>query len=445
MKSKLDSGNGKPSQAETGQHEPGNISRLSYGSDRQVDDSTGKDWPVLQVLRRNLKVMGEPLPGSINRLFKLEKKFYGLDAKPKAMTVQGLDQSDALHQSVYMFPFSEQELMREAESSARRQAVEPGTFTRVAGSRNSYPVESNAVGKAAKTYEKLSTLARNRFVVKDSAVSSTENKTETHSPADNNTAAKMLAKDSLTPEFMRQWIDEILSANIRDGNTVNKKGHSIEKFKRSRSVDPVRMDSPRQRSAELNGFLGNENVKRNSKKTMLAEGSLLSRKITPDNVETVAPQASLRASGNNLTVATDRISSEQRNALPGASPGASAQNPDTALEGVTLLQQLVQVEESTAASESVLQKKAHKGTKQKISGADKNRLANNSIRQQMENGLQPISSVVRGITENAMAPLSVEAATAPQSLVYLDESERVASLVNEVLVEQAIRHGVDLS
>ena len=439
MNSKADSNSRKSSLTDSSQLEPGKLSRLSSKPDQPADASS-VDWSVLQLLRRNLKLMSEPFPASVKQLLQLEKKFQELDVKPKVMIIEGLEQSDTLRQNVKTFPFTEEDLMQEAEANARRQADEVGKLPATAGNRKTDPV-----AKVAKTNEKLSERVRSQSTSNNSVANSVTNKTEACPELDKITAAEIFDRDFLTPDFMQQWINEIISVDSRENNTASKKGQSIQADKKNSSVDSKRVDSIKHRSAKLKNFPDNKHAPFNSVKMKSVEGYLSSKKANPDSAKTGAPLTTPLVKVKQVTLATEQIHALQRNAIPELFPVAAPEPPKTAFEGVALLQQLVQVEKFTAASNSVRRKKAEITAKENTAGADKGGLANNTAWQQLEKSLRFSSSASRANAESTIAPLPVPEDTGLQNFVYQDESERIAALVNEALVEQAIRYGVDLS
>jgi hypothetical protein len=76
-----------------------NSFRQAFKKPDSDDALPGEKWSSVQVLRRNLMAMSKPLPVSLKQIFKMENTLQALEVKPKAVTLQGLEQSEALSQS----------------------------------------------------------------------------------------------------------------------------------------------------------------------------------------------------------------------------------------------------------------------------------------------------------------------------------------------------------
>ena len=443
MKSKTDSRRRNSSQAEAGRCERERMSRHSSNVDQQTDVSTGKGWPVVEMLRRNLKVLGEPFPDSVTQLLGMESRFSELDALPKAITAQGLDQSDTLRQSVPVFPFTEEELLGEVASCAHRQGAVPENPSRGgvggrAGLDASYPAATT--GKAN---DPESVPAPSPLTAQDSVLESrAHNLAGAYKEPVNKTMTERLGEDVLTPDFMQLWIDEILSTDLQDTSMSGQHAPGMDKRCHPPGSDDASIKS---RSARPRVFSEPKNVSGKLTKTTSAVVSHPAPKESGDRFAGATRSSSHRFRPGSEMVAAGRSGSARKHESPNVYPEALVQMPESALPGVVLLRQLVQQEYSAAPSGPVRLDTPRINAAQKPAAADQHASANITAWREPEKSLRATSHSRHSNTENTVGSGSDSTSTDSHGFVYQDESERIATLVNDALVEQAIRHGVDLS
>ena len=389
----------------------------------QVETLATNDWPLLQVLRRNLQAMKEPVPASIKQLFSVEKKFSIFEVAPSAITAKAIDDSDTLQHYLETLPFSEEELMRDAEMRTRRSTRAAGTPAET-GSRSFDSHESSTARAADKSQLKS---VESAFALNNPAVVPAAEETRSDTPHVEN-------DDSFTPEFMRDWIDEILFTDAQDNNSPRENDQSVERQDNQKSTKTRLKGSIRGSTARHEQYSSNEMIPNNSSRSKLA-ADFKSGKNSKSSAN-ASEKSSDPSSVSRENQPTSPRSS--RNKRPGLPLTAASENSESQqLAGIALLENLVQLEKSTVISKTKHQPVPNITETQKSTG--------NSAWQKHGKSVVPIAPPGKNFPENNNISTPFASANNPRNSVHQDESERISTLVNEALIEQATRSGVDLS
>ena len=409
-------------------------------SSGQADALLHNDWSDLQLLRHKLQVLNQPLSGSLKQLFRQEKLLQQLDVKPQAMTVPGLEESDNLRDIVPPFPSSVEEIINTAESTAQQKVARVG---KPASARASgVPYATSSVDKAGykKQEHKKMTQSRSQSAAKYLPEDTSEHKAGVHDEIQGKDLSSDLSGDSLTPEYMQQWIDEILSTDMS-----NKKGRSKEHGITTRSGSDKKIGSSREHTEKYRKHSANETVaikseQKKSKVSFLHEKKSGSQRVDQEAVRISTP---VKVEKHSPSAQKSLITEQDR--LPGAPPNSSAKNTKTVFDGITLLQKLVQMDKPLAAPDLAMAGKSLMSELRQGLVDNHLPLKNNTAWRQQEKSLRSASPGTQSNNDNGLTLSSVPTVSGLQNTGCQDDSERIASLVNDVLVEQAIRHGVDLS
>jgi hypothetical protein len=431
MKSKTDTGNSSR-QSDSGQDESG-------------DAPFGDKWPSVQILRGNLLAMSKPFPGSLKQIFKMGNTLQALEARPKAVTLQGLEQSDALSRSLQTFPFSESDLISGTGSNVlRNTAVMRKVPPAARREKPNYPA-SPAERKAMPAGDYSKTPLQTDSGSAHSSTKPTLNQTAMDAQPQQATV-RMPDEDFLAPGFMQQWIEEILAADTTANNTAVSNNRSLSDRHHSNARDSSRMDSIKHRPANVVGLPGHEKALHNPVHKKPGVSGEFDEGERRKRIEASALPSSPRTVRNKISPATANSQSGQHKLYPGASMHFAPEAPVTVFDGIALLQQMTQAEISSIREPAIRKKTATVLTNQTAASADSASWAKNAVwPQKIEKNSGSASPLVRGDSENRIDSASATTTGNKQNIGYHDESERIATLLNDALAEQAIRHGVDLS
>lgn len=401
--------------AEAGLDKPGQADSLE-----QMDDS------VLKLLRHKLQMMNAPLPGSIKQLFTQDRLLQQLEAKPTALNLRALDQTQSLQQNVDALAFSEQALIDSVDARRHRPLIIGGPG---ATAKSPYSAaEQQLLVRTDKQAEfEHTTTGRHSGVGLQPPAPG-----EKHFP-------DSCVDASLTPEFMQQWVDEILTAGITSATAPAKKNQIETQGRKAHSETHRNTGNVPMQPARLNAQQGQEDAAISFGSRPLKISYLHNEQ--PGTASAV-PEARPQPGHVDATI-QDRPGAQHH--LPSGFAGNdSPVFTNTPHNGIALLQQLTQLDTVTTSGQ-LPQTKSNVSATPNMAAVNRDLLDNNFAWQRLEKTLSPAVGVNQGEDKGSNQPASIFAVTDATGIDLLDESERVAELVNEALVEQAMRNGVDLS
>ncbi len=424
---------------DSARHDPGQLSRLPSIKYESDDASTEKGWPILRILRGNLMAMNQPLPVSIDQIFELENTFHALQAIPKAVNLQGLERSDTLQ----AFAFGEADLIRGHESNSKRNACATGKVPPSAWSDKSS--RDGALHRGENLPAGGNSEARQQGDLEPTSSSEKQALNQTGIDAQP-TAARLPDGDFIAPGFMQQWIEEILAAGTAVDHTAGLNQRSLSGNSQSAATDPRSVDGSRHLASRIVGFPGQSEARSNPMRKKPSSSGAFDNGGRRDYIDTGELAGSSRTERSEVSATAGKSRSGRSEQYPGASVHAVPETSVTVLEGVALLQRLVQAEASSARQEPSRKETAAGVVDQSPTPLGNAGPAKNAAwQQQKAKNPGTVSSLARSDSDNPVdtAPSAVSGNRAGTG--YLDESERIAALLNEALAEQALRHGVDLS
>jgi len=405
----------------------------------QADELLQNDWPVLQSLRHKLKGLNQPLSGSFRQLFKQEKFLQQLEVIPRAMTVVGLEASDTLRHVVQPFTYSD-EIIDTAESTARQIVGTPKKSADAKESGVAYASFSDDKLVYKNVEHKKITQSRNQSSAQSLSEETSQHKVRERNGFHGKDLSSDLPGEFLTPEYMQQWIDEILSLDL-----PNKKGGSdthdiIRESNRNIKTGLSREHDKKKGKHSTTEAIVNKSRQKKSKVSFLHENKSRSHGVDQASMRVSSQERNEKYSLPTQTSHTIKQKTPSETSLNNAE-----KNTDAVFAGITLLQQLVQMEKPLSATHSV------KGGKPVISelrqglADNQHSLNNNAAWQHREKDLRLAAQDTQNNSDNREIMSSVTSVSGLQSSGSQQDADRIASLVNDVLVEQATRHGVDLS